>query len=305
MENILLHVNDESKLIKYKQTTPPNNHLPHPPPKEQKQTEKKEEQKKRKRKWQKQFLTKRDLLLMRFCYEQYFLVREQFIKWLLEKHDFRDHFSTDPTMRRIIDLYKRLEVIKAVRSGFFDDYREIYVITEKGIATLKDKGLLPEYATNIELDEQKLKHDYMVTEVRLALEKVILHKSWVSDRFLRTENNQNIPDAEFSFFSQKAGRDLKISIEVEMTQKSRDRYIKRLSEHKKSHYDLLFYIVDQESIKRAVLEASKGVTRTVFVCLVDELLKKQQDTVLVSNDEKFILGEKFVTRQMPLKGGGL
>ena len=287
--------------IKETQTTQKN--PPHPKTttiKEKKQIGKKEGKKKQKR--QKQYLEKRDLLLMVFCYEQYFLVRNQMLNWLMAKYDFKNAGSADIAMRRILGILKRLNLVNISRSGFLD-YREIFVINERGVRALKDKGYLPEYAVNIDLDETKLSHDYMTTEVRLILEKVINCKEWVSDRLLRCKNHLNIPDAEITYFSPKANRDAKISVEVEMTQKSKERYKKKLTDYQKSHYDLLFYFANQESIKEAILGESKGITQMAYICLIDELLTKQQKVTMVSNDDELVLGERFQTPINSLERG--
>jgi len=240
----------------------------------------------------KRYLETRDLRLMTFCYEQLFLVRSQMIQWLMRKYKLKNFASADIAMRRILKLLKQLELINSSRSGFLD-YREMIVINEKGISALKDKGYLPEHAVRAEIDETKINHDFMATEVRLILEKIINCMAYIPDRLLRYHQQPQLPDAQIIYFSPKANREAKIAVEVEMTLKSRERYRKKFIDYQKSQYDLLFYFVNQNSIKGAILEESKAVTQMVFVCSIDELITKQDKAEMVSNDETIVLGDRF------------
>ncbi|MFN3698383.1 MAG: hypothetical protein ACK4VO_13175 [Pseudobdellovibrio sp.] len=128
--------------------------------------------------------------------------------------------------------YRRLQLLE--ENGFLKSERN-FILNEKiYLATSKSYYLiLNHFKSEIfisyplkKIDHRTFEHDHLLVSIRYNLETIERIHSWMSDRYLKSKSDFNdlnafniIPDA---IYTNLAGD--KIAFELELTQKSKDRY---------------------------------------------------------------------------------
>lgn len=238
------------------------------------------------------FLTQRDRRFLKLCFEQHFLTRPQTITWLENFEGVSGYNSLKSASLRLTDFLVRTKFLEKCVFPF-NGFSSVYNVTQYGVEALRSFGDVSYAASYILPDQNNLTHDSMVAQMRFVWEKHTGIKEWVSDRILRAEKGLNVPDAEFKCFSRKIDRDLNIALEVELVQKSLDRYLKKFKEYHASHYDFIIYVSLTKSLGDKIIELAKGITPKILVCTADELLSKKGDAELANYQSKIVINRRF------------
>lgn len=237
------------------------------------------------------YITQRHTQILHLCYDHGFL-KVPDVGEVLRIHY---HFGTEAS--RLVTAHRILSTL--VKYGFLEIFKprfqmyHHYNVTSQGVRFLQDCGLVPANAQYNRPDESTLNHESLVTKVRFLMEQSAGFKDWNTSRrmYLNAKNDQKIPDLEALIFSSKADKDVKIGMEIELTRKTNARYRKIFEQYKYSDYDLVFFFVLKDSLKKILLGLSEGVTRKIYVTRIDEFFEKGLDTELFSNDENFRLSQ--------------
>ncbi len=177
-------------------------------------------------------LSERDLEVLAWAHEQKFLTFEQVARWFPEgppnPHCPRKATPTPGTLRRRArpgSWYARERLRKLVG---FDILRRVPIFTEPAAALLPGRtgfdllqgaGKARGLARLEAIDWKNFVHDRAVTDLRWLLEKRFGAR-WAAERVLRRELGvRTPPDAIVDLGGQK------IALEVELNQKSTDRYL--------------------------------------------------------------------------------
>lgn len=240
----------------------------------------------------KTFLTPRDQRFLKLCFEQHFLTRSQTISWL------EDFECVSQRNTRMSSAFRLTEFL--VRNGFLErcffpisELSNAFNVTRKGVRFLRTIGGIPETAEYVVSDSSKFVHDYFVTQVRFVWEKYIRIKEWVPDRVLKAERGNSVSDAEFSFFSKKANRDIRVALEIELTQKNKERYVKKIQDYHNSPYDMVIFFLQNNNLSKKIVEISRNISPKIFVCSLDELISKKGETEIVSYQSRIIINRGF------------
>lgn len=241
----------------------------------------------------KKYVSQRDYELLKFCFDQYFMSRKQIGQWLKLKSKISSEKSLDIITKRVMSFLLKTRLLGA-QKAFVLKCQEVYCVTRDAFSLLMDCGMLPGFASYVGMDMEKINHDYAATDIRLAWEEIAKIESWTSDRLLRTDANDHTPDAEMSYYSARKNQSFTFAIEVELSQKSQERYNSKFKYYQSSPFSLVFYFVSNETLKKKILECSQGVTNKIFVCLIDDFLQKKSEAVLTSNLEQTVIGSRFM-----------
>lgn len=240
--------------------------------------------------YRRKIATVRDIQFLKFCFEQYFVLRGQMMEWLIENYELKNEATAKTVMIRMLQLLRDEGLVKPFRSIRFG-FEEGYFVTMKGIRLLSWR--IPKNSTFTPIDEQKLKHDSLVTAIRMAWERTIPIEHWIPERTLRDGSKKEIPDAVVVAILFPEGRVVKIAIEIESTLKSRKRYVSKCWDYKHSKYDFVFYFVDNKDIGNAILESSHGITNKIHVCLGIEFLKHGGEAKIRAINDFFTIKNRF------------
>lgn len=233
----------------------------------------------------------RDLDLLKFCYDHYFLTRNQIKTWFLVKETITNQDSLRSLSSRFIEFFQRQKLVE-INSSWRLINEPLYAPSKAGVGILKQSNLLPKDVNYQHFDQTKSYHDYLLTETRLLLEKILPIAGWIPDRYFQPQTKDPIPDAVMELYSPKVNRRIRIAMELELSTKSKSRYREKFRfYHNSPDYDIVFYFVQDESLKDLILRISKECSNVIYVTLADDLLQKQQECEFVANDDKFILKE--------------
>jgi hypothetical protein len=242
------------------------------------------------RSYRRKITTLRDVQFLKFCFEQYFIQRDQFKDWLIENYGLKNEAVAKTVMIRMLQLLQHEGLIKPFRSIRFG-FEEAYFVTTKGIRFLGER--IPKKSAFTPIDEQKLRHDADVTAIRMAWERTTPMIRWIPERTLRDGGKKEVPDAVVVAELFPEGCTVKIAIEVENTLKSRKRYVGKCRDYKHSRYDFVFYFVGDKEIGNAILESCRDITDKIHVCLGIEFLKHGGATKIMSLKDVFTIKNRF------------
>jgi len=241
----------------------------------------------------KKYVSQRDYELLKFCFDQYFLSRKQIGQWLKLKSNISSEKALAIITKRVMNFLLKSHFLAAQKASVLK-CQEVYCVTKDGFLLLMDCGLLPDFASYVIIDKEKINHDSATTDIRLVWEEIAKIESWTSDRLLRTDDNDHIPDAEMVYYSAKKNQSYTFAIEVELSQKSQERYRRKFESYQASSFSWVFYFALCSKLQGKLLEYSKGVTNKVFVCTIKDFLQKKSEAVLVSNAEQMVIGSRFL-----------
>lgn len=250
----------------------------------------------KKRKIKKQELGGRSLELMRLCYDQGFLTTEHIRQWFRHRCYLSNEETARVTAGRPIRFLQEEQLMEVFEIELKDPKRTIEALrlTSKGLGLLSDRGgvtLFDLVASPI--DPEHVLHDLIATEVRLVWEKTLSNFTWTSERLLRTDNRDNIPDAELKFQHYDLKRAFNIAIEVERTQKGTSRYEKKFRDYENGAYDSVFYLSSHPDITDMIHKVSRDISDIIFVCNTNEFLKYGREARFVSHNDHFQLQERI------------
>jgi hypothetical protein len=221
----------------------------------------------------------RDMRILMFCFEQYFLTREQIGQWLMVAYGLKNENAAKVVAIRIVQLLmgnKLIEKFYSSRLGRHAAFR----VTKRGIRQLQEEKFIRTEPDVVKIGVENILHDQKVTEIRLAWEAIAQIEDWFPERQLKNGGKEQVPDAVMVAPWKPDGRMVRIGIEVELTQKSRIRYDEKFAEYKKGPYDFVFYFVSGKAIRNAVMELSYFRTDKVYVCLIDDFFKQGVNTLM-------------------------
>lgn len=234
-------------------------------------------------------LSKRDIELLIYCFEQYFLSRDQIKAWFTHKHGIKNSHSLRTIIPRYYFQHKKL--IETHRLADLD-YVPLTSLSRRGVKALKEFGAIPSEASYESFPFLKYKHDHTAADVRLLLEKILPIDRWTPDRFLKSEMEYQIPDGVMQLYSAMKGDYSCIAIEVELTRKSKYRYIDKFRFYKfADEYDCVYYFVDDEKLHKLIFDLAAEMTKKVYVTYMDELLAHEHYCVMEHKEHAFILNE--------------
>ncbi len=240
--------------------------------------------------YEKQTLSNRELEIMRLCFEQGFLTNRQVWQWSLNRYVLKTEQSGRSVAARSLRYLKAEKLIEVVDVKSVGE-NQVLRVTPKGAQCLINHGLIQERDQKIAPPEMDyIVHDILVTDIRLKWEQIMLKKSdWYSERILRADPNPkgHLPDAVMAIVFNDPTSTVNIAVEVEVTQKSRSRYEKKLQDFEDGPYDLMFYFTQNDAIGAMVHEVSRGITDLVYVCRSEDFLKSGREAWLASHKERF------------------
>jgi len=202
-------------------------------------------------------IQERDRGLLRCCYEQQFLLMEQVARY------FFGGGNRSASYRRI----KKLEsggLLRRERHSVLGG-REIIRLTRQGIelAQTLSPALVPQLG---KVPLATLAHDALVASVRLRLEE-LWTGTWVSERALKPESFEQVPDGLFIFPSGK-----KVAVEVETSPKGKARLMDHLASWaRKQNGERLFlvlYITPDPGIERLLRRCIEESASQVPIAVV-------------------------------------
>lgn len=157
------------------------------------------------------------------------------------------------------------------------------------------------------IDDRIIFHDAIVSNiVRSLLGKKYFHNCELPHEYLgkKNWNYANILEPDAILFGQNKGLSFKIAIEVELTQKSKDRITEKINTYIKSEFfDSVIYIFDKRNIFDAYINLvkgiqenspssiyNKGISQKIFLLFKEDLLKFPVDfsenPLFVNNKER-------------------
>ena len=238
-----------------------------------------------KRNISRKILNERDFEVLRLCYVQGFMTRNQVMTWLMQNYPITNTASGNAVTHKIVTFLVSESLVEKIRSPFLNS-GEIIIPTLKGVKILRDRGLVPDYCAFSPVDDAKLYHDFMATNVRLLLERFPGIYNWQTDKEFRSCEFSTLPDAIAVFDTEKAVSQ-KLALEFELSQKSSSRYNKKFIEYQNSDYSVVIYFVSSKKLGETVLESSHEVSGKIFICELDDLLTNKDHAYIKSNREEF------------------
>ena len=227
-------------------------------------------------------VTKRDIDMLRFTGEQKFVTVEQLAKRFFPSEVGR---TGRTCYRRILKL-KRYSLVESRTARLGG--KVVYQVASRGVHELirRDGWALP-YLGRV--DGRHFEHDLYLSDVRIALEKLGV-KPWLSERVLRKKGYAgHVPDALLKLGNRKC------ALELELTQKRKDRYRTMFKESLRHHLDLdlVWYLASTNSIEKAVHQQAKAVgdRRRYVVSDFRGFMRDPLSTRLVGADDSFVLGD--------------
>lgn len=215
-------------------------------------------------------LRERDLEFLRFCFEQKFLQARQVGQWFWVQGGFNNKGSCQRVGRKKLGLYKNHNLI--VENTHSLNTTKIYTVTSRGTKVLIDHGQIPEFGLACSFDETTCRHDALVTDVRLNCQHLGLFKNWMADWVLKIHNKDIIPDAIVEHHSPKLKKSVRIAIEVELTQKSKDRLRDIFVAYATSDFQMVLYLMGSEGLLSSYCDQSKHITDKIYFCTVSDFL---------------------------------
>lgn len=157
------------------------------------------------------------------------------------------------------------------------------------------------------IDDRIIFHDAIVANiVRSLLEKKYFHDCELSHEYIGKNNwnYANILEPDAILFGENKGLTFKIAIEVELTQKSKDRITEKINTYIKSEFfDSVIYIFHKRNVFDAYINLvkviqennpspifKKGISQKIFLLFKEDLLKFPLDfsenPLFVNNKER-------------------
>lgn len=145
------------------------------------------------------------------------------------------------------------------------------------------------------LNRNTILHDVMLSELRIALERIGLGDSWTSETELKRQSyshsrsNQNVPDG--IFIAQKDSFGV-VALELELHAKSHQRYRKLFREYAlKDSIRWLWYVVKNESVAACIFKNWNRVrlfegSPIMIVSILEEVLLNLENAKIILSDEK-------------------
>lgn len=184
-------------------------------------------------------LTNRDFEIIKFILEmKYSSVEDIYFRF------FKTNFLGMQSLTNRA-AYRRLQLLE--ENGYLTSARnftineKIYLATPKGYYLILNNShadLFISYPLK-RIDHRTFDHDHMLVHIRQTLESVEKVRGWMSDRFLKSKPEFNelsslniVPDAIYTTVDGQ-----KIALELELTQKAKDRYrgkIKSIVEYQRN-----------------------------------------------------------------------
>lgn len=197
-------------------------------------------------------IQKRDLRILKLCYEQQFLLVSHIRDYLFEGN--------------YVEAKRRVRELMA--AGLLEENSlkhrraKLIQLTPTGKRFASEQSSVEAGFTKI--DPALVEHDSIVTEVRLRLETK-WKALWIPERALRSMNPDEVPDGLFLFESGK-----KAAIEVENSLKGRSRFVERLQRWNRASHcpHLVLYVATTEDIYMHLQHWLDGSPRTPLFCLV-------------------------------------
>lgn len=256
---------------------------------------------KKKYKWDQKYMSTRDMKVLMLCFEQGVLTKKQIKFWLETNYDFQNKKSLGVVATRVIKFLTKNDYIKEYPFVVAKE-KEFYAITQKGYKFLLSYGLILSREISLPiLEMEKLKHDLFITDVRLVWENILSNIKWTSERWIRHQNEDQIPDGIMAYYTPKVMRYINIGIEIELTQKSSARYEKKFHDFRnKKSLDMMIYFAQSEAIRNMIIKSSSQISGRVYVTDLNEFLTKKEGACLKSHNDEFVIGDRFycVKREM-------
>lgn len=217
---------------------------------------------------------------------------------VLSTNQIKDLFFSETDKGTMLRRLRILEEMDLVRRIFgLADGSHGWVLTRKCASRIGAIGV------NGRLNRLTLDHDVTLSQVRLALESVVIGGKWTPEHVLRYEAwrgrspysgvPENIPDALYTI--EVNGNFVAVAIELEMTVKSTARYRKSLKAYRhKGQLGLVWFLVPTvaagKRIERIWQELRCGIDdRRVRWSLTQELLSNPYDVVLHQAESQRLL----------------
>ena len=239
-------------------------------------------------------IQQRDKDLLKICFEQKFLNKQQIREWVSIRGGLNKSESAERIARRRLNQLKALGLIETQQHQL--SKKEYVNVTATGVRYLIDLGLIPENAKHAEVDAHTINHDSMVTNIRLCCMKHHLFEAWQSDRCLKLQDKNQIPDAVVSFFAPKQNKTVFAAIEVELTVKQRDRLKTVFKSYDKSDYQLVLYFMESESQIFFYQDLSENICSKVFYCTVNNFLETGMLSQWINRHDSFFTHQFAVTK---------
>lgn len=161
------------------------------------------------------------------------------------------------------------------------------------------------------INRNALEHDVTLSQVRMSLQSVGLGDTWVPEHVLRhrawLERKQtgkvpeNIPDGILTF--EKKGEYLAIAVELEMTEKNSDRYVKTLQAHRfKRTISMIWYLVPTKALGLKLERIWRKYNTTnerLRWTLISQVLKAPYDIEINANGKSNLLRD-YITMSSPI-----
>ena len=191
------------------------------------------------------------------------------------------------TMLRRLRL---LEQVRYVSRGVtLEDATNTWIIGSKGIETA---GFGHQYHFT---NRNGIHHDVLLTDVRIALERLNLGKDWTPEFEIRAVRMRNeghtrhpplIPDG-FMIESIR-GETKTIAMELELTRKSHKRYDRIFEGYAAKSIHRIWYVVKHLSTANAIVKAANtsGIGNWLWFSQIDDLLKGQGAAQIYSSSLK-------------------
>ena len=195
-------------------------------------------------------IQKRDLRILKLCYEQQFLLVRHIQEFLYE-----DNY---------VEAKRRVRELKA--AGLLEENplkhrrAKLIQLTATGKRFAAEQSSVEAGFTKI--DPALVEHDSIVTDVRLRLEQ-LWKGIWIPERAIRAMNQEEVPDGLFIFESGK-----KAAIEVENSLKGRTRFLERLARWRPEQAHLILYVATTEDIFLHLQHWMEGPGREPLPCLM-------------------------------------
>lgn len=250
-------------------------------------------QKKKAVTYRQKWMGARDIKLLKFMCEQYFMSRSQMIRWLMLNYDLKNEASAKTVMIRSLQAMRGFGLIRPFRSISLG-FEEAFLITSKGIRDLQSSDCVAKNLSYTPIDEDKLRHDALVTAIRMAWEFTTPIYHWIPERVLRDGSDNEIPDAVVTVKGVDDPRPYsRIAIEIETTLKSLKRYREKFSEYDRSHHNLVIYFTDDKKIREAVIETGAEFSDKICVCSAADFVKIGGAAEATSHLGSFIIKDQF------------
>lgn len=239
-------------------------------------------------------LSERDLELMLFCWDHGLVVRRQVRRWILNRFGMKSIGVSKTIQVRTLNYLRACGFIEEKKTGIAE-CPEAISLTQKGVALLIENGLIENATPKPNMGETDSPiHNVMVTDVRLQFQSLIPESIWLSERHLRLNTMEAIPDGVLCYWSKVLKRFYRIAVEVELTQKSRTRYDKKFDDYSASDNNLVVYFYNNPSIAQTIHDSSRDRCQIVYTLNVSEFLTKGADVTLTSFKDQFVFKERLI-----------